>query len=169
MWTVCRRHHMAIDCTALAALAEPDVRGGHESGSEHAVESELLAIWRRLPGFEFIRPDTKRSFDFGGHSILAARLMKDVRVRFGMALPLSALFDSPTVKDLAGVICSTDTPKAWSPLVAIRAAGARPPLFCVHGINGNVLNFEPLARHLPGDQPVGNGAVVPGARMGYAA
>ncbi len=147
--------HGKIDRTALAAwpLAEPDARGGHESGSEHAVESELLAIWRRLPGFESIGVNDS-FFDFGGHSILAARLMKDVRVRFGMALPLSALFDSPTVKDLAGVICSTDTPKAWSPLVAIRAAGARPPLFCVHGINGNVLNFEPLARHLPGDQPV---------------
>jgi len=147
--------HGKMDRTALAAwpVAEPDARGDRESGGEHAVESELLAIWRRLPGFESIGVNDS-FFDFGGHSILAARLMKDVRARFGMALPLSALFDSPTVKDLAGVICSTATPKAWSPLVAIRAAGARPPLFCVHGINGNVLNFEPLARHLPGDQPV---------------
>ena len=70
-----------------------------------------------------------------------------------MALPLSALFDSPTVKDLAGLIAARALLKR-PPLVAIRAAGARPPLFCVHGINGNVLNFEPLARHLPGDQPV---------------
>jgi thioesterase domain-containing protein len=134
-------------------VAESNARWARQSDSEHALESELLAIWRRLPGFESIGVNDS-FFDFGGHSVLAARLMKDVQARFGMAPPLSALFQSPTVKDLARMISSTRDPEAWSPLVTIRAGGSRPPLFCVHGINGNVLNFEPLARHLPREQPV---------------
>jgi amino acid adenylation domain-containing protein len=134
-------------------MTELDARCTPQSISEHTLESELLAIWRQLPGFESIGINDS-FFDFGGHSILAARLMKEVRARFGTAPPLSALFQSPTVKDLARMIGSAPAPKPWSPLVAVRAAGSRPPLFCVHGIHGNVLNFEPLARHLPHDQPV---------------
>jgi thioesterase domain-containing protein len=40
------------------------------------------------------------------------------------------------------------------PLVAIQTEGARPALFCVHGIGGTILNYGHLARCLPEDQPV---------------
>jgi thioesterase domain-containing protein len=42
----------------------------------------------------------------------------------------------------------------WSPLVRIQAGGDLPPLFCVHALGGNVLNYVPLARALGSDQPV---------------
>jgi len=42
----------------------------------------------------------------------------------------------------------------WSPLVAIQPLGSRPPLFCVHALGGNVLNYVPLARALGPEQPV---------------
>lgn len=42
-----------------------------------------------------------------------------------------------------------------SPLVAIRAAGTRPPLYCVHGIGTGILvGFASLARLIDPDQPV---------------
>jgi thioesterase domain-containing protein len=38
--------------------------------------------------------------------------------------------------------------------VTIQIGGSKPPLFCVHAIDGNVLVFQNLARHLDPDQPV---------------
>jgi thioesterase domain-containing protein len=37
--------------------------------------------------------------------------------------------------------------------VPIQTGGARPPLFCVHGAGGNVVNFRDLARSLGADVP----------------
>ncbi len=42
----------------------------------------------------------------------------------------------------------------WSSLVTIRSEGTRPPLFLVHGAEGNVLLYRDLARCLGSDQPV---------------
>jgi thioesterase domain-containing protein len=144
-----------VDREALRAHPSGDPLVGDiaAAGCDNPLESELLSIWRRIPGFESIGAGDN-FFDFGGHSVLAARLMKDVRERFGTAPPLATLFHSPTVKDLARVMRGASDSRPWSPLVPIRAEGSRPPLFCVHGIGGNVLNFERLGRYLPPEQPV---------------
>ncbi len=42
----------------------------------------------------------------------------------------------------------------WSPLVPIQPLGARPPLFCIHALGGEVLYYYRLARELGTDQPV---------------
>ncbi len=117
------------------------------------VQMELLDIWRRIPGFQAIGV-TDSFFDFGGHSLLAARLMNDIEERFGVRLPLATLFEAPTVEALAKFIRAGNSARPWSPLVTIRSSGTRPPLFCVHGIGGNALNFERLGVWLSPDQPL---------------
>jgi amino acid adenylation domain-containing protein len=41
----------------------------------------------------------------------------------------------------------------WSPLVAFRSSGSRPPFFCVHAVGGSVFCYTALMRHLDSDQP----------------
>lgn len=41
----------------------------------------------------------------------------------------------------------------WSPLVPIKTQGGLPPLFCIHGVGGNVLNYSILARYLNPERP----------------
>lgn len=47
-----------------------------------------------------------------------------------------------------------EKPAAWKSLVPIQPCGARPPLYCVHAVEGNVNFYYDLARRLGSDQPV---------------
>ena len=73
---------------------------------------------------------------------------------FGVSLPLSRLFESPTIEKLAECLqqAGDDTPP-WSPLVTIQAAGRKRPFFCVPGGGGTVMYLYHLAERLGLDQP----------------
>jgi len=73
---------------------------------------------------------------------------------FGRNVPLAALFEAPTVEQLANLLHGEDLAPSWSALVPIQPRGSRPPLFCVHAHGGNVLFYRELALHLGTDQPV---------------
>ncbi|WP_420127102.1 non-ribosomal peptide synthase/polyketide synthase [Longimicrobium sp.] len=64
-------------------------------------EQAVAAIWAAVLGAERVgRHDG--FLDLGGHSLLATQVVSRVRERFGVELPLSALFEGPTVAELAG-------------------------------------------------------------------
>ena len=62
---------------------------------------------------------------------------------------LAMLFEAPTIEQLASAL-RQDWGHHWSSLVPIQPAGSQPPLFCVHGVGGNVLGFYELARRIKG-------------------
>ncbi|TCP59425.1 amino acid adenylation domain-containing protein [Tumebacillus sp. BK434] len=117
-----------------------------------AVEAKLAAIWEELLD---IRPVgiADNFFALGGHSILAVRLISRVQQEFGRQVPLAALFQEGTIGHLATFL-QEDEPREASPLVPIRTAGDKTPLFLFHPGTGNVLAYYELARLLPADQPV---------------
>jgi acyl carrier protein len=63
-------------------------------------ERKLVQLWEEVLG---VRPIsvTASFFDLGGRSVLAARLFTRMSRTFGKELPLSTLFRSPTVEQLA--------------------------------------------------------------------
>ena len=93
-------------------------------------------------------------FDLGGHSILALSLFSQIQETFNCELPLSTLFEAPTIEQLADVLRRDGWKPRWESLVPIQPGGSRPPLFCVHGVGGNVLTYRNLARMIGPDQPV---------------
>ena len=127
---------------------------GHPAGGappRDAWERQLAGIWEEVLRCPVGRDDN--FFALGGQSLAAIRLMARMEAAFGCQLPLSLLFERPTVAELAEHLRETGSGESWSPLVVLRAQGNRRPFFCVHGGGGNVLHYYALAKELGADQP----------------
>jgi acyl-CoA synthetase (AMP-forming)/AMP-acid ligase II/acyl carrier protein len=64
------------------------------------VEEALAGIWQGLLGVERVGVHDN-FFELGGHSLLGTRVISALREAFGVEVPLRALFEKPTVADLA--------------------------------------------------------------------
>ncbi len=120
------------------------------------LEIDLAQIWEELLN---IAPIGVRDdfFALGGHSILALRLMVQVRQRFGSPLPMAELLRHPTIESLAMALRAPRAPRetgAASSLVTVQPRGSARPLFAVHPIGGNVLCYYGLGRELAGSRPL---------------
>ena len=117
-----------------------------------STERKLVQLWEEVLG---IRPIsvTANFFELGGRSILAARLFTRILRTFGEELPLSTLFRSPTVEQLAKELQASGRTADYVTLVPIQENGTRPPFFCVHGGAGSTLFLHQLSRELGVDQP----------------
>ena len=142
------------DRAALPAPgAESMVAGRERVAPRNLLEHQLTEIWAEVLGVPEVGI-TDNYFELGGHSILAVRLMAMVQDRLGRELPLSSLFQGPTVEHQAHLLRERPDPALWSPLVRITAGqDGRLPLFAVHPTGGDVLCYHHLARLLGPEQP----------------
>src|SRR5262249_23608016 len=127
--------------------------GGEPSSASDGHGSGVAAIWAEV----LHRPEvgiTDNLFDLGGHSLIALRILNQVRQRLGREISLAALFLKPTVEQLAALIDGESIdPESDRPLVAIKPEGSRVPFFCVHALGGEVYSYLPLAAYLDPEQP----------------
>ncbi len=143
-----------VDRRALPEPRQPEARPVAEGERARTpVERALIAIWEELLGRRGIGVHDN-FFEVGGHSLLAMRMLSRVASELGARLPVSILIHHATVAELAEAIAREDKDAAWSVLVPIQPKGERPPLFCVHGITGDVLWFNELGRCLAPEQPL---------------
>jgi amino acid adenylation domain-containing protein len=108
------------------------------------LELELTRIWERILEIDSIGIG-ENFFELGGNSIIAVRLVAAIDRHWGRNLPLSTLLQYPTITELADVLRQNSVATPWSSLVPIESRGSKPPLFCIHPVGGNVLEYYPLA------------------------
>ena len=113
----------------------------------------LASIWQKILGVNKVSV-RDNFFDLGGDSLLAAQLFARIEREFSCNIPLATLFQSATIEELAKIIDVKHEGPSWSSLVPIQTKGANPPLFLVHGAEGNVLLYRKLANCLGEHQPV---------------
>ncbi|GGS49643.1 non-ribosomal peptide synthetase [Actinokineospora fastidiosa] len=87
-----------LDRAALPS-PEPAARAISRTPRTQA-ERELCALFAELLGVPEVGIDDD-FFTLGGHSLLVARLLTRIRVAFGVRLGIRAVFDAPTVAELA--------------------------------------------------------------------
>lgn len=142
-----------VDYLALPPLQAMQ-RAPESNGAapQDELERRIRAIWERVLDVQPIGT-TDDFFERGGHSLLAVQLMNDIEKDLGSPLPLTTLFQSPTIQGLADALRRRAVSEPWTPLVPIQTQGSKPPFFCVHGLGGGVVDYVRLARLLGPDQP----------------
>ena len=94
-----------LDRDALPMPAEGDTPALETDPARTETERKLAEIWSDLlDGAAVGRGDG--FFQSGGHSLLGVRLIARIRDAFGVELPLRAVFDRPTLADMADAIDS---------------------------------------------------------------
>ncbi|HEX8903318.1 MAG TPA: amino acid adenylation domain-containing protein, partial [Longimicrobiaceae bacterium] len=83
------------------ALPAPEAASDTEKATPRTPVEEVLAeVWAEVLRVERVGV-RDNFFDLGGHSLLATRVVSRIREVFGVEPPLRALFESPTVAELA--------------------------------------------------------------------
>jgi amino acid adenylation domain-containing protein len=138
------------------ALPPPDrtqvVAGEHHVGPRNPLETRLVQLWEEVLGISPISV-TANYFDLGASSLAAARLFTRISKEFKRELPLSFLYEAPSIEQIARRLTDDANAPLWKSLVPIQTQGSGVPLFCVHGGGGGTLFMRGLARHLGQDRP----------------
>lgn len=129
-------------------------------------EERMAELWKKALNLTEV-PANRSFFDLGGHSLQALKLFNQIAKEFGKKLPLSTLFDNPTVEQLATRIQPNEKEQAKkeplqlapltgqpSNLAALKKTGNLTPLFCIHGGDGGTLIYRGLAEGFGNSRPI---------------
>ncbi|MCP4644452.1 MAG: amino acid adenylation domain-containing protein, partial [bacterium] len=142
------------------------------------LEQYLAGLWREVLGVDALCVHSN-FFEVGGDSIKAATLMNRLGDDLEETTQIAALFDAPTVAELAAYLeqhyggalyrlcpgadagvgagggerVGTAPKASWRPLVRIRGGHERLPFFCVHPAGGHIFTYFHLAHHLGAGHP----------------
>jgi len=114
-----------VDRRELAAMAAeaPESAGRDRPATE--TEQVLAAIWRQLLGAPLVAR-TDDFFALGGSSLSATQLVSRVREEVGVELLLRAIFEAPTLGELAAVVDRIGRDQGLQPIPRLDATRAAP-------------------------------------------
>jgi amino acid adenylation domain-containing protein len=140
------------------ALSEIYLNNNEPAGNKPLIpftktEKLLSDIWSEFLSSENIDLNDN-FFELGGHSLIAVEVMMRIEKETGKKLPLSTLFEYPTIKKLASLLESEKKEKTYKSLVPIKPSGSKMPVYIIHGSGLNILNFKGIALHVDEEQPV---------------
>ncbi|HEX5127075.1 MAG TPA: phosphopantetheine-binding protein, partial [Rhodocyclaceae bacterium] len=67
------------------------------------IEQNVAEIWMELMSIDRVSV-SDNFFELGGHSLLLTQIASRIRDAFQVEIPLAALFDAPTVADMAYIV-----------------------------------------------------------------
>ena len=116
-------------------------------------EKMLVKIWEDILKINNVGI-THDFFDLGGHSLLAVQIVNQIKKKTGKIIPISVLFKYSTIESLNIFLNGNNAEKASKALVPIKPSGSKMPVYFIHGVGLNVMNFADLAMSLDKEQPV---------------
>jgi len=135
------------------ALPEPGFNPSeHYQAPRDVVEQQLVSLWETVLATHPIGLNDN-FFQRGGHSLLAVRLVNEIKQQFDTSIPISQIFERPTIAELAPLLREQGQAIPSSCCIRIRASGSHPPLFFLPGAGGMASYLYPLAQVLDPDIP----------------
>jgi thioesterase domain-containing protein len=117
------------------------------------IERQLSEMWQTTLNIPKISIRAN-FFSLGVGSLAALRLITKMNRFYGIDLGLASLIHASTIESVAELVRTRFSPNTMISLVPIQPHGTLPPLFIVHGVGGNVVNFYGLSQRMGRDQPV---------------
>ncbi len=139
------------------ALPEPDFVKSNLSTNfvapQTPLEQQIADIWVKALNINQVGIHDN-FFELGGHSLLAVQVFSEIEKTWNTKLPLSILFNAPSIHELAKAIQNQDQSSSpASSIVAIQPKGKKTPVFGIHAIGTSVQFYRGLAEYLGEDQP----------------
>jgi acyl transferase domain-containing protein/thioesterase domain-containing protein/acyl carrier protein len=159
--------HVAALPEAGQSFDRPDLDSAYVAPTT-GIEKTLAGLWESLLGVSQVGIEDG-FFDLGGHSLIAVRLFAQINREYDLQLPISVLFETPTIAKCAAMIArrigadgtaqvgaAEQTGQPFTHLVALDPGNdsTASPFFLVAGMFGNVLNLRHIALQLGQDRPV---------------
>ena len=117
--------------TAAGTPAESPTRrrskGAARKAPQSATEKLVAGLWEEVLGRDGIDASDD-FFDLGGHSLLASRVLAQLYRRSGVDLPLPAIFEAPTVAELAALLERQRQRQGPATAIAPAQRSGAPPL-----------------------------------------
>ncbi len=99
-----RTQNGKLDRDALPAPESSPARSERQFVSpKTTLENQLAALWATVLGIDCVSV-TDNFFDLGGHSLSGLRLINRLRETIGKSVPLTAIFEAPTVRQMAELL-----------------------------------------------------------------
>jgi amino acid adenylation domain-containing protein len=141
----------------VRALPPPEARQdtlADASEPRNDTERKLATIWSSVLGLPRVGV-RDNFFELGGHSLMAVKMMSRLEAELGQKLPLSALFQAPTIELLARrVMGSGPDGDRESPLLTpVQPHGERTPVLFFAPFSFQAVHFHEIGRRLAADQP----------------
>jgi len=141
-----------------AALPMPET-ASRPNADEHYVaprtkgETMLADLWKETFGLAQVSVHDN-FFALGGDSLSAVNMVAELSARYAIELPISALFQDPTIANLARSIDGAAIPDMFGTMLPLRQGNEAPALFCVHPVAGMSWGYAGLTRYLAPPQSI---------------
>jgi acyl-CoA synthetase (AMP-forming)/AMP-acid ligase II/thioesterase domain-containing protein/NAD(P)-dependent dehydrogenase (short-subunit alcohol dehydrogenase family)/acyl carrier protein len=138
-----RQQLLTINCPTTKEKIAPKNRS----------EQKLVDIWQEVLEVDRVGI-TDNFFELGGSSLLGARLLNEIEKEFNKKLPMAALFEAPTVEQLAKIVSQENWQSNSDSIVPIQPKGHKPPLFFVNVLGEGLIYPRSLSHYLGPEQPM---------------
>ena len=103
------------------------------------LEAKLVQIWQEMLELEKPPSIHDNFFLIGGHSLLAVGVVSKIEDEVGRRLPISVLFERPTISEIAEKLAETRKNQKVADAIYMSRDGEGLPLFILPGVVGDVV------------------------------
>ncbi|MBY0517805.1 MAG: amino acid adenylation domain-containing protein [Bacteriovoracaceae bacterium] len=149
-------HYMKLESIPLTPNGKVDRKSLPliSISEKKSTSKDIRKIWQDVLGVTHIK-SSDDFFELGGHSLMAVELIATINETFDLSIALVDLIEhSEFGAFVSHVFGENNEDIKFKHIVKISLEGNGSPVFCIHGVGGNVMNYHTLIPALKGKRPL---------------